>query len=270
VTEEEGFDPRAYWEQRLSEEYSLHGVGYASLPLSYNRWMYRIRRRVFRRTVRRFLRDRSAMRVLDVGCGTGFYVDQWRELGIGQIAGLDLTETAVAKLREAYPGLEFVAADIGENSLPFDPGSFDVVSAFDVLFHIVDDARYAQAMKNVFALLKPGGVFVWSDNFLQHGRKAAAQHQVSRSLEVSTQLLRDAGFEIVSRRPMFWLMNGPVDSTSRVMASWWRRLMGVARRGDRAANVAGAMLFPVELALTRVMRESPTTEIMVCRKPAAE
>ena len=196
VTEEKGFDPRAYWEQRLSEEYSLHGVGYASLGLRYNRWMYRIRRRVFRRTMRRFLRDRSSMRVLDVGCGTGFYVDQWRELGIGQIAGLDLTETA------------------------------------------------------------------WPQ-----GGRAASGQPVPRVVDPA-----DARRRVRDRLPQadVLAMNGPVDSTSRVMAAWWRRLMGVARRGDRAANIAGAMLFPVELALTRVMRESPTTEIMVCRRPAAE
>jgi SAM-dependent methyltransferase len=264
------FDPRAYWEQRLSESYGLHGVGFTSLGLSYNRWLYRVRKRVFRRMVSRLLGDRGSMRVLDVGSGTGFYVEKWRELGMGQIVGLDLTEAAVSQLRAAYPGSEFVVADIGEDSVPLDPSSFDVISAFDVLFHIVDDDRYGRAMKNVFALLKPGGYFVWSDNFLRHGRKDAAMHQVSRSLELTSELLKGAGFEIVSRRPMLWLMNAPVDSTNRVLQAWWRRLMRSVRRSDRAGNAIGAMLFPVELMLTRVMHESPTTEIMICRKPGIE
>ena len=72
---EKGFDPKAYWESRLSDEYSLAGVGYSGLGLSYNRWLYRIRKRVFRRTVRGFLvGDPGAARVLDVGSGTGFYI----------------------------------------------------------------------------------------------------------------------------------------------------------------------------------------------------
>jgi SAM-dependent methyltransferase len=210
------------------------------------------------------------MHVLDVGVGTGFYVDQWRALGVGQIVGLDITETAVAHLRSAYPEMEFLVADVGGESVPLAAGSFDVVSAFDVLFHIVDDERYSRAMRNIFGLLKPGGSFVWSDNFLQHGRRDAGAHQVSRSLEMSSQMLRDAGFEIVSRKPMFWLMNAPVDSTGRLLHAWWRRLMAVVRRGDRMGNFVGAMLFLPERLLTRVLRESPTTEIMVCRKPAAE
>ena len=270
MTEAKGFDPRAYWEQRLTESYGLDGVGFAPLGLSYNRWLYRVRKHVFKRTVRRLLlRDRAEMRVLDVGVGTGFYVDQWRDLGVGKIVGLDLTETAVAHLKTAYPGMDFVVADVGAESVPLEPGSFEIVSAFDVLFHIVDDERYGRAMKNIFNLLKPGGYFVWSDNFLQHGRRDAGAHQVSRSLELSSQLLRDAGFEIVSRRPMFWLMNAPVDSTGRLLHAWWRRLMAVVRRGDRMGNFVGAMLFLPERALTHLLHESPTTEIMVCHKPAA-
>jgi SAM-dependent methyltransferase len=269
VTEEKGFDPRAYWEQRLSESFGLDSVGYAPLGLAYNRWLYRIRKRVFRRTVQRLLGDRAATRVLDVGSGTGFYVDQWRDLGVEEIVGLDLTETAVAQLKNAYPDLEFVVADVGAESMPLQRGSFDVVSAFDVLFHIVDDDRYGRALANVSGLLKPGGYFVWSDNFLGHGRRISGQHQVSRPLEQTAHLLAGAGFEIVSRKPMLWLMNAPVDSTSRLLRGWWRRLMALVRHGDRTANVVGALLFPIELALTRVMAESPTTEIMVCRKPAA-
>jgi SAM-dependent methyltransferase len=274
MTNKPEFDPKAYWEQRLSESYGPQGVGHVSLGSSFNRWAYRARRHAYRRMVRPLLGDRSATRVLDVGSGTGFYIDRWRELGIDQIVGLDLTETAVSHLRTAYPGLTFVVADIGADSLPLEPGSFDFVSAFDIFYHIVDDQAYGRAIRNVFSLLKPGGYFVWSDMFLQSGiadgdPAAAGRSGVSRSLDMSTGLLRSAGFEIVSRRPLLWLMNTPADSTSRLLHSWWRHLMSVVRRGERAGNIVGALVFPVELALIRVTHESPTMEIMVCRKPAA-
>ena len=41
------FDPRGYWEQRLSEHYTLGGVGYLGLGEGFNDWMYRVRRHVF-------------------------------------------------------------------------------------------------------------------------------------------------------------------------------------------------------------------------------
>ena len=51
-------------------------------------------------------------------------------------------------------------------------GRFQAISAYDVLFHIVDDARYERAIQNISALLSPGGVFFFSDLFL-HGETLA-------------------------------------------------------------------------------------------------
>ena len=269
VTQGKAFDPKAYWEKRLGEEYSLHGVGYAAMGLNYNQALYRIRGRVFRRTARPLVADPASCKVLDIGAGTGFYVDAWLGLGVKEITGLDITETAVSHLREAYPALQFVVADIGDETVPLAAASFDVISAFDVLFHIVDDERYARAIENLFRLLKPGGFLIWSDNFLHNGQRAAANVQVSRSLESSSRCLRDAGFEIVRRRPMFVLMNAPVDSESRLARAWWRLLHGAVRRSEVAGKVLGAILTPPELILTRAKHESPTTELMICRKPAA-
>lgn len=65
-------DDRAYWESRLSERYSLDGVGYLGLGSSFNAWMYRARRAIFLRRARPLVAARPRARVLDVGSGTGF------------------------------------------------------------------------------------------------------------------------------------------------------------------------------------------------------
>src|ERR1043166_8271428 len=106
--------------------------------------------------------------VLDVGSGTGFYVDRWLRLG-ARVTGLDLTEIAVAELSRAFPAARFLRADIGASldGVPLAPGWFDAVSAFDVLFHIVDDAQYARAFENIPSLLRPGGWFLGPENFLR-------------------------------------------------------------------------------------------------------
>src|SRR5215217_7388946 len=108
-----GFDARAYWERRLSEQFTLDGVGYAGLGRSFNAWMYRVRRRVFLQTVKPLLNDPAATDVLDIGSGTGFYVDRWHELGVRSLTGSDLTDTAMARLTDRYPGDRFVRFDAG-------------------------------------------------------------------------------------------------------------------------------------------------------------
>jgi SAM-dependent methyltransferase len=269
------FDNRKYWESRLRKHYSLAGVGYLGLGRRFNEWMYRVRGEVFDRVVqglRPGSGERSAVsgwadaEVLDVGAGTGFYVDRWQKLG-ARVTGLDLTEVAVEELSRCFPSAQFVRADIGRelDGVPLAPGSFDAVSAFDVLFHIVDDAEYARAFSNIASMLKPGGWFLWSDNFLRHPTERSA-HQVSRTLAESTRCVEAAGFEVVDRVPMFVLMNYPADTTS-TLARWaWTVMVAPVVVAELFGWVLGALLYPFERALVRAKRESPSTELMVCRK----
>ena len=261
------FDPRGYWEERLSRQYTLGGVGYLGLAESYNAWMYRVRREVFVREVRRLPVSPPALRVLDVGSGTGFYVDCWHEVEAGSVTGSDLTDVAVENLRRAHPGDVFARFDVGGDESPFGDQRFDAVSMMDVLFHIVDDERFRRAFRTVLDLLAPGGYLLFSDNFL-HGEAVRIPHQASRSLAEIEAAVADAGFEILRRRPVFHLMNAPVDSNSRLLERWWRVVQRVAA-GPRSGAAIGALLYPVELALAARRSEGPSTEMMICRRPAA-
>lgn len=261
------FDARGYWEQRLTETYAIDGVGYAGLGPALNSWMYRVRRQVFLRVLRPLLPRPEGLRVLDVGSGTGFYVDRWHELGVPSVTGADLTETAVDQLRRRYASDRFVRFDVTEGDAPLEQRSFDAVSAMDVLFHVVDDERFVRAFENVFSLLAPGGLFVFSENFV-HGAAQRAHHQVSRPIEEIEAAVAGAGFEVVERRPMFVLLNAPVDSRSRVLGATWQTLCSASVRRNALGGILGAVAFPLELALLSTVREGPSTELMVCRRPA--
>ena len=280
------FDNRQYWESRLREHYTLAGVGYLRLGRRYNGWMYRVRGQVFDRVVSRLNSVNSEQStvngkglrqpatdngwvgksVLDIGAGTGFYVERWLRLG-AQVVGLDLTEVAVQELARRFPSARFLQADIGQplEEIPLRPASFHVISAFDVLFHIVDDAAYARAFRNIAGLLRPGGWFLWSDNFLQHPGERVA-HQANRPLAESQRLVEIAGFEIVERVPMFVLMNYPADTRSKAARWAWTAMVAPAMVAEPLGWLVGAALYPIERALVRRVRESPSTELMVCRK----
>ena len=260
------FDPLRFWEERL-QPFDLSAVGYAGLGLRYNEWLYRVRSFVFRRTVRQAALDLGSARVLDVGSGTGFYVDQWLHAEVENVIGSDLTGVATERLRERFPDLEFVQFDISAEP-PFPPGSFDVISAFDVLFHIVDDGRYRSAIANIATLLREEGHFVFSENFVR--RQAARHvHMVNRSRADIEEILAECGFDVVIHRPMFVLMNSPIDSGSAILHSMWEGLRRVVSFHEALGGATGALLFPLELALVSVLREGPSAEIMVCRKRPA-
>ena len=163
----------------------------------------------------------------------------------------------------------FHQLDISSADLPPGLGPFDLISAFDVLFHITDDLRYAQALRNIAALLRPGGWFVFSENFL-HGDTIRAPHVVSRSRAEIEALLDRAGLQLVRRGPMFVLMNYPVDTDGPIPRALWNTLVLPVRvhrgLGVVTGFLLGGALYPLELGLTAWIREGPSTEYAICRK----
>ena len=255
---------RDFWEQRLGEDWTLSGVGYQALGRPFNTWMYRVRRKVFLQHVSALHLPLPTARVLDVGSGTGFYVRRWQELGAGSVTGCDLTQSAVDRLAQRHPNVPFLRIDISQPVTSLEPGSFDVVSCMDVLFHITDDAHYRSAVANIAALLKPGGHFVLSDNFL-HRAEQRGERQVNRSLTTIENVLDAAGLEVLRRVPMLVLMNAQVDASPLWRKSWGAALR-LATVTDATGWLAGALLYPLERQLVRRVKESPTTELMICRR----
>jgi len=262
----EGFTTQDYWERRLRGHFSLEGVGYLRLGQRFNEWMYRVRGEVFDRVVAELGAGGEGQSVMDVGPGTGFYVDRWQNRG-AKVTGVDLAPVVVSTLAARFPDARFLQADIGlplTEPLASELGRFDVVSAFDVLFHIVDDTCYARALGNIASLLKPGGLFIWSDNFI-HRPTARVTHQVSRSLDEITAALDRAGFTIERRVPMFMLMNYPADA-SKLAGLAWTAMVSPAMLSNTLGGLLGAVLYPIEKRLVVRAKESPSTELMVCRR----
>ena len=94
----------------------------------------------------------AALRLLDVGCGTGHQLAHWRALGY-DVAGIDGSAEMLAHAQANNPGAEIVEADARE--LPFGDASFDRVTSIEVLRYLPDAQPSIDEMARV---LRPGGV----------------------------------------------------------------------------------------------------------------
>jgi SAM-dependent methyltransferase len=262
------FDPKAYWESRLASRFDFRGVGDIGLPESYNRFLYRVRGHAFALIVRSLGLEAGRFDALDVGSGTGFYIEQWLHRHPRSLTGSDLTDAAVRRLEARFSQAAFVQCDIGAPLAPSLAGrQFDVVSAMDMLFHIVDDERYAKAFANFADLVRPGGRLIFSDNLLP-ARKATVAHQVSRAESEVRDVLHRTGFEIERIAPMFALMNDPVRSDSRLLRKAFATIYRLASKDETMGTLVGAVIYPVELLAIGLLPRGPSTEIVVCRRVA--
>jgi len=136
---------------------------------------------------------------------------------------------------------------------------------------IVDDARYRKAVENAAALLKPGGLFIFTDSFL-HGPTYRVTHAAARSDAEIRKAVEAAGLRIERQGPVFVLMNHPGDTRGRFWSALWIWLTLPVRLNRRLGTVTGfllgALLYPLEVVLTTVKSEGPSTEYAVCRKIA--
>ena len=156
-------------------------------------WWYTGRRKILAGFVEQICRqvtDRRP-RILDVGCGTGANLLMLSQYGDAE--GVDISEDALAFCRER--GLDKVRLGAGEQ-LPYDDGTFDLVTAFDVVEHMDDDLAGLREMRRV---LRPGGrvlLFVPTFMFLWGLQDDVSNHRRRYRLPQLRRVLEQAGFEI--------------------------------------------------------------------------
>ena len=156
-------------------------------------WWYTGRRKIltdFVADICRRVTDRRP-RILDVGCGTGANLLMLSQFGDAE--GVDISENALAFCRER--GLANVKLGAAEK-LPYDDGTFDLVTALDVVEHLDDDLGGLSEMRRV---LRPGGrvlLFVPTFMFLWGVQDDVSNHRRRYRLPELRRVLEQAGFEV--------------------------------------------------------------------------
>jgi hypothetical protein len=116
--------------------------------------------------------------------------------------------------------------------------------------------------------LSSGGAFLFSERPLpeDHARTMNVPHQTYRSVERITALLDDNGFDLVRVVPMFVLMETPVAIRNAFVRTLWKLAVMAPSRIPGVSWMLGALLYPVEVVLTRILSSGPSNQIYVCSK----
>lgn len=209
------FDQRQYWRERLSSRVDMSTVGHKSLGEHYNRFLYARRFEVLQRALSLHGIDPRVSSVLDIGCGSGIYTAFWKERGAGDYTGVDLSQRGIDALTDQYPQYRFVCGDVTEPEFTMGR-SFDIVTLFDVLYHITDNARATQALMNIAAMLKPHGKLLAFDQLTTVDDYQLRPHVKFRSLNQFMGMLNESRLKIVSRYALFHFLSPSIRGRSAV------------------------------------------------------
>lgn len=176
-------------------------------------------------------------RVLEVGCGTGSFLQRLRALGF-DVAGVELSEYAADFAKRSYD-LPIFCGDLEafESAEPF-----DAVCAYHVLEHV---ARPVEFVERVGQLLRPGGTLVlqvpnsesWQSRVF--GRRwyglDPPRHLVNYGAGSLRELLARCGFTVTREQHYSMRDNAPAIASSLAP---WLDPMAARCRGRRGLLLA--------------------------------
>jgi arsenite methyltransferase len=149
-----------------------------------------VRRR--RRLVQDALGAQPGERILDVGCGPGFYVAELLDqVGPqGTVVGVDASAQMLAVAARRCEGRPNVAFHEGDaTSLPVADGSFDAALCVQVLEYVT---RPAVALAEMHRVLKPGGrLVVWDVDWATVSWHSTDPARMARALQAWDEHLAD-------------------------------------------------------------------------------
>jgi len=197
------------------------------------------------------LQLRRGERVLEIGCGGGFYAaDVARCVGAtGQVCAVDLSGDQIAAAESYCADLAWVNCRVADaRALPYEDGAFDVVYGVQVFEYVTP---LESALREVQRVLRPGGrcvilatdwsTAVWHSRYpdrMQRVLTAWATHSPTPNLpSILSVHLRQAGLEPLRQTPM------PVINRSaheHSFSHWIARMIRAFVVGRQAVTAAEA------------------------------
>ena len=190
---------------------------------------------------------RRGVRALELGCGTGVFLD--RVAGSGaQLHGIDLSTHLLEKARARLLGRPNVALDCGNaEQMPFPHAAYDVVYGSSVLHHL----NLEVSLREVLRVLRPGGRIVFTEPNILNPQVFVIFHlgltkryfgvspdELAFSRFRARAVLARLGYRDVSVRPLDFLHPS-------VPAAWVHLVSRVGERLEKVPllrEVAGSLL----------------------------
>ncbi len=197
-----------------SELYALYGETYFknddSGTVGYHDYLAdepNIRRTFNRRLglIQRFSGPGDGRKLLDIGCATGFFVDEAAKRG-WQVEGLDVSSYAVEYVKDTYGHAAYNTSVLEADFLEAD--SYGLITMWDVIEHVPNPRAHVERIADLlqsggyFALITPdvGSTVAKLTGKRWIGYKLSEEHVYYFSVATLKRLLNETGFDVLDVR----------------------------------------------------------------------
>lgn len=137
--------------------------------------------------------------VLEVGPGPGLTTDILRPR-VAHLTAIEIDRSLAARLAQRLHGTNVNVVRGDATAMPFPDGQFSAAVSFTMLHHVSSPVLQDKLLREVWRVLKPGGVFAGVDSRQSWGMKIihVADTLVPVDPRSFPSRLREAGFEEVN------------------------------------------------------------------------
>jgi ubiquinone/menaquinone biosynthesis C-methylase UbiE len=158
-------NPFNYEIERIKEAYDQrdkHGLS-AQYNFSNSAFIFHMQEREW--GILKMLREHKFIltdaKVLEIGCGTGHILNRFLEFGAAEASGIDLMKNRIDEAKKRYSRIKVVEGNA--ERLPYEDGSFDLVTQFMCFSSILDLNLRLQIAHEMWRVLKPNGLVLFYD-----------------------------------------------------------------------------------------------------------
>ncbi len=168
-----------------------------------------------------------ALRILDVGCGTGANIEMLS--AFGEAEGVDVSDDALEFCRKK--GLK-VQKGLAE-TLPYTDETFELTTALDVIEHLDDDIA---GLREMFRVTKSGGYslfFVPAFMWLWGVQDDISHHRIRYTRKQIVERIEKAGYKVERATYANWTFFPPILAGRTLM-----KLTGIKPESENNINVS--------------------------------
>lgn len=183
-----------YWIDRHKKHFNrLVSVGDIQRSEEENIRLYAEKKRKLFDILRKLnINDLRGRSVLDAGCGIGLMSELFWIMG-AEVAGVDGSEEAICQAAWRVPSGRFTSISLSE--IRYEQ-NFDIVFCIDVLYHIISDEAWKQALSSLCNCLYSGGLLIIIEQ-LKAEQETPASHVHFRTLPMYLSIMRNLNMSVI-------------------------------------------------------------------------
>lgn len=189
------------------------------------------------RFIEPFFPKDKAIRIVDLACGYGLFLDTCRKLGYINYEGVEMSNTAVRYATQTLDLKNITCNDLSDYLKTKNDESYDVITAFNIVEHIKKD-KIQSLLDLINKKLKTDGVVIIevpnADSPLGiHTFFSDLTHEFAFSRKLAVRLLTLAGFVSIKVRYQPGQKNPFVKLAQRILA----KVVGLDYRAMFSGNI---------------------------------